>query len=65
MSVGETHIQRALTWILEQLAESPGAKRPELIERAAKEFDLTPLDEEFLYRQLTQAGKDKGPAPER
>ena len=57
MSHGEPKIKRALQWLLEQLADSPTAKRSELIERAAREFDLTPLDEDFLYRTLIEATK--------
>jgi hypothetical protein len=61
MSLGEPNVKRALTWILERLAENPRAKRGELIDEASREFDLTPLEADFLYRQLSEAAKDKPP----
>jgi hypothetical protein len=61
MSLGEPNVKRALDWILERLADDPHAKRGPLIDQAAREFDLTPLDEDFLYRQLSEAVKGKPP----
>jgi hypothetical protein len=61
MSLGQPNVKRALDWILERLAEEQGAKRAALIDQAAREFDLTPLESEFLYRQLIEATKDKKP----
>jgi hypothetical protein len=55
MSLGQPNVKRALDWILERLADDPDAKRGPLIDQAAREFDLTPLESEFLYRQLTEA----------
>jgi hypothetical protein len=49
--------------VLQRLAESPGAKRSDLIDQASREFDLTPLEAEFLYRQLTDALRKPGTAP--
>ena len=63
MSLGESNVKRAVTWILDQLAEAPEANRSDLIERAAREFDLTPLEEDFLYRQLTDALKRREGGP--
>jgi hypothetical protein len=60
MSLGEPNIKRALDWILTQLRDQPTAKRSALIDQAAREFDLTPLDEEFLQRQLVDELKKKG-----
>jgi hypothetical protein len=60
MSLGEPNIKRALDWILAQLRDQPTAKRSALIDQAAREFDLTPLDEEFLQRQLVDELKKKG-----
>ena len=65
MSLGETKMQQALTWILARLADTPGAKRSELIEEAAREFDLTPLDEDFLYRKLIEATRPSSPEAQR
>jgi len=53
MSLGEPRIKSALAWVLEQLAERPAAKRSLLIDQAARRFDLTPLESDFLYRHLT------------
>ena len=67
MSLGEPNVKRALDWIVEHLTDDPDAKRGLLIDEAAREFDLTPLETDFLYRQLTEMtkgkGKGSGPAP--
>jgi len=63
MSLGQPNIKRALQWVLERLAEDPTAKRSALIDQASREFDLTPLEAEFLYRQLRDARKAGGEAP--
>jgi hypothetical protein len=59
MSLGEPNVKRALDWILERLADDPAAKRGALIDEASREFDLTPLEADFLYRQLQEALKGK------
>ena len=59
MSLGEPNLKRALQWILNRLADDPRAKRSELIDQASREFDLTPLEAEFLYRQLTEVEKKR------
>ena len=61
MSLGEPHVKRALEWILARLADDPSAKRGKLIDQAAREFDLTPLEEDFLQRQLVDELKKKAP----
>ena len=64
MSLGEPNVKRALDWILEQLADDPDAKRGPLIDEASREFDLTPLEADFLYRQLNETlKKDSGKSP--
>jgi hypothetical protein len=65
MSLGEPHVKRALDWILERLADEPDAKRGVLIDEASRQFDLTPLEADFLHRQLTATLKDKPPDPAR
>ena len=55
MGLGEPNIKRALQWVLDRLADDPVAKRSQLIDAASREFDLTPLEAEFLYRQLTDS----------
>jgi hypothetical protein len=59
MSLGEPNVKRALEWILGQIEDDPGAKRSELIDQASREFDLTPLEADFLQRQLVDALKSK------
>jgi hypothetical protein len=63
MSLGEPHVKRALDWILGQLANDPHAKRSALIDQASRQFDLTPLEADFLYRHLQEALKDKPSGP--
>lgn len=54
MSAGEAPIKQAVKWIDEQLLDNPQADRTSLIDKAARRFDLTPLDSEFLLRHLSQ-----------
>jgi hypothetical protein len=61
MSLGEPNVKRALDWILERLADDPDAKRGPLTDEASRQFDLTPLEADFLYRQLSDALKGKPP----
>ena len=63
MGLGEPKIKRALAWVLDRLAERPAARRGELIELAAREFDLTPLEADFLYRNLTEVEKKNPGTP--
>ena len=65
MSLGEPNVKRALDWILERLADDPHAERGNLVDKASREFDLTPLEADFLYRQLTEALKGKPPGQSR
>lgn len=65
MSLGEPNVKRALNWILDRLADDPGAKRGKLIDEASRQFDLTPLEADFLYRQLSEALKGKPPGQSR
>ena len=52
MSLGESSILRALAWIAERLREEPALRRGDLIDQAARRFDLTPLEVEALYQKL-------------
>ena len=54
MSAGEAPIKQAVKWIDEQLHDNPQADRTKLIDEAGRRFDLTPLDSDFLVRQLSQ-----------
>jgi hypothetical protein len=59
--VGEAPIKQAVKWIDEQLADNPQADRVRLIDEASRRFDLSPLDQEFLFRHLAERGT-QGPA---
>jgi len=61
VSLGEPHVKRALDWIIAQLADDPNATRGDLIDKASREFDLTPLEADFLSRHLVEAIKTKKP----
>jgi hypothetical protein len=63
VGAGEPNVKIALTWVLARMADDPGARRGELIDRASREFDLTPLETDFLYRQLTEVTKKPDSAP--
>ncbi|HEY7141458.1 MAG TPA: hypothetical protein VIE44_15245 [Methylomirabilota bacterium] len=65
MSLGEPNIKRALDWILDRLADDPHAKHGALIDEASRQFDLTPLEADFLYRQLGETLQQKPPGPSR
>jgi hypothetical protein len=54
MSAGEAPNKQAEKWIDEQLHDNPQADRTKLIDEAGRRFDLTPLDSEFLMRQMSQ-----------
>jgi hypothetical protein len=52
MSVGEAPVKQAVKWLDEQLHDNPNVNRATLVDAAARRFDLSPLDAEFLYRHL-------------
>jgi hypothetical protein len=54
MSAGEAPIKQAVKWIDEQLRDEPGADRLRLLDEAARRFDLSPLDADFLTRHLAE-----------
>jgi len=45
-------LRKATQWIVEALTDDPGANRSELIEKACLKFDLSPLEAEFLHRNI-------------
>jgi hypothetical protein len=51
---GEAPITQAVKWLDDQLADRPDADRLSLVDEAARRFDLTPLDTDFLYRHLAE-----------
>jgi len=44
---------KALDWLNILRKEHPGMSRLEAVERTAVQFDLSPLEEEWLLQQLT------------
>ncbi|HOF04209.1 MAG TPA: hypothetical protein PK175_03990 [Syntrophales bacterium] len=41
-------VQRAIKWISQALEENPGQSVAKLVEKAVFQFDLSPVDSEFL-----------------
>ena len=58
MAAGEAPIKQAVSWLDDQLRDNPRADRMKLVDEAARRFDLSPLDAEFLVRHL--AGRREG-----
>ena len=56
---GEAPIKQALKWIDDQLTDNPTADRVNLVDDASRRFDLTPLDQDFLFRHLAERKKSK------
>jgi len=52
MAVGEPRLKAAIKWIDEELRDRPGADRVKLVDEAARRFDLSPLEEDFLLRHF-------------
>lgn len=52
MSAGEAPVKQAVKWIDERLADDPTIDRVRLVDEAARRFDLSPLDADFLFRHL-------------
>ena len=59
MAAGEAPIKQAVKWIEDQLQDHPGADRVKLIDDASRRFDLSPLDADFLLRQLNERAPKK------
>jgi hypothetical protein len=53
MAVGEAPVKAAIKWIDAQLRDTPGADRVKLLDEAARRFDLSPLEEDFVLRHFT------------
>jgi hypothetical protein len=51
---GEAPIKQAVAWMDDRLRDEPDADRLRLIDEAARRFDLSPLDAEFLLRHLAE-----------
>jgi hypothetical protein len=59
--VVEQGLKEAMQWINGELQDNPGANLGLLIDRASQQFNLTPLQADFLYREY--ARKDIGQPP--
>ncbi len=53
MSAAAETLAKALTFALALLEHEPGMTKLKATEEAAKQFDLGPLDEEWLLNHLT------------
>jgi hypothetical protein len=54
MAAGEAPVKQAVTWIDERLAAEPTADRLRIVDEAARRFDLSPLEADFLMRHLAE-----------
>ena len=57
MSAGETPLQQAVKWIDGRLLDEPAVDRLRLVDEAARRFDLSPVDAEFLLHHLAGRGR--------
>ncbi len=51
MAMDGDGIRNALKWLAQRRIEEPAAPRMALIDEAARRFDLSPLEAEFLVNQ--------------
>lgn len=56
---GEAPIRQAVKWIDDQLQDNPQADRVKLLDEASRRFDLSPLDQDFLFRHIAERGRAK------
>ena len=59
MSAVEAPIKQAVKWIDDQLQDNPKVDRVKLIDEASRRFDLSPADEDFLFRHLAERTRAK------
>jgi hypothetical protein len=52
-------LRKAVKWVSDERTEHPEVPLFTLIEKTCLKFDLTPKDEEFLMRYLTEPDADK------
>ena len=57
MAAGEAPIKQAVKWIDDQLVDQPTIDRVKLVDEAARRFDLSPLDTDFLFRHLAERAR--------
>jgi hypothetical protein len=56
---GEAPIRQAVKWIDDQLQDNPTADRVKLLDEASRRFDLSPLDQDFLFRHIAERARAK------
>ena len=49
----EVGLQKAIEWISQSRQDNPSASLVTLIEAACRQFDLSPIQADFLYRHFT------------
>ncbi|MEW5735779.1 MAG: hypothetical protein AB1921_13050 [Thermodesulfobacteriota bacterium] len=47
-------LRRAVKWISEKRCDNPGLDLKALVNEASVKFNLSPLDEEFLFRKIVE-----------
>ena len=57
----EQGLKEAIKWINAELQDNPQAKVGLLIDQASRQFNLTPLQTDFLYREYQQKGVRPSP----
>lgn len=57
----EQGLKDALKWINGELQDDPGANVNLLIDRASQQFNLTPLQTDFLYREYARTANRPSP----
>ena len=58
---GEAPIKQAVKWIEDRITDNPEASAVKLLDEASRLFDLSPLDQDFLYRHLRERRATKAP----
>ena len=56
---GEAPLRQAVKWIDVRLLDDPQADRLKLIDEASRRFDLSPMDQDFLFRHLAERAEEK------
>jgi hypothetical protein len=57
MAAGEGPVKQAVKWMDDRLADDPRVDRLTLVDDAARRFDLSPVQTDFLMRHLAERRK--------
>jgi hypothetical protein len=60
MAAGESPIKQAVKLINKELDSNPGADRVKVIDEVARRLDLSPLEVDFLLRELGSGPRKAG-----